>query len=798
MKKFGIALLVMLGCASQAFSDQVGKAFTLKTKPIVETSAQIMARELEYGPKLPIKKIKAYEEEQEFDFRHLPSNPRSPASATWPPFVNDGPIRTRGNEGNGNGPLFSVPVNFGGPTSGESGFVPPDSCGDVSPSSVLVCANGRMKSYDRLGNLTVINASGNTFFNSVRTAGQNVSDPRVTFDRISNRWFLEIIDVLSTNNRICLAVSNKEAIDATTTWTFFQFAQNVGGGPSGFCDYATLGVDANGVYVGSNRFNGNFANCDLFAVNKASLLAGTLTVTPFRDLISGSAGMFTPWPCTNDDPAATVAFVIGADRGFTGRLDYRRVIFSAGTFSLSANTALTVPTNAVPDDMPISTSATTMGSVSTLDLRLFYARVFRNRITGEVNVHTAQGCQVNSSGVGSPNAAGGGTGDRTAGRWYNIGNVFSGTATLISAGTVYDSGANPIYVGIPSTAMNGQGHQFVGFTMGNTSNSPGVGGAYRLAGDPLTTGLTLINAGANYYNVQSTTPDGKRWGDYSFTVLDPRDMMSIWSFQEYCNANNSWQVRAIKVLAPAPTISTFAPSSAIQGQTTNVVVTGTGIFDPDPSYPDHLAVSFGSNVTVNSVTWSTATQATVNITVALTAALGSRTVTLTNPDGQTAGSSFTINPNPKPVTGMLILQGYTGAVSGLQFIYEIRDAGTNALIETQTLTGLGAGNTFSLVTTQSAGSYKLRILGVNRFLASSQPLTLSTTGASGLSYSLTNGDASADNIVGVADFNLLRAAWGGVAPGAPYNEAADFNGDGIIGVADFNIMRASWGAIGDN
>ena len=92
----------------------------------------------------------------------------------------------------------------------------------------------------------------------------------------------------------------------------------------------------------------------------------------------------------------------------------------------------------------------------------------------------------------------------------------------------------------------------------------------------------------------------------------------------------------------------------------------------------------------------------------------------------------------------------------------------------------------------------MRIRGVNRFLASSQTITLSASGASGLSYSLTNGDASADNIVGVADFNLLRAAWGGVAPSAPYSEAADFNGDGIVGVADFNIMRASWGAIGDN
>jgi hypothetical protein len=254
----------------------------------------------------------------------------------------------------------------------------------------------------------------------------------------------------------------------------------------------------------------------------------------------------------------------------------------------------------------------------------------------------------------------------------------------------------------------------------------------------------------------------------------------------------------MKIMAPAPTISTLTPNAAIQGQTLNVVVSGTGIFDPDGTYPDHLAVTFGPNITVNSVTWNSATQATVNVSVALTAALGSRSITLTNPDGQTATGSFLVNPNPKPVTGTITLQNYTGPVAGLQFIYEIRDNGTNALIETQTLTGLGAGNTFTLITTQSAGSYKLRIRGINRFLASSKPMTLTTTGVSGLSYSLSNGDASADNIVGVADFNLLRSAWGGIAPGAPYLEACDFNGDGIIGTTDFNIMRANWGTIGDN
>ncbi|MBS1726687.1 MAG: hypothetical protein JST51_08205 [Armatimonadetes bacterium] len=777
-----------MALTSMAFSQEiVGKAYTVSTKPIVETTAQIMQRERQFGPKLPIRVAKSLETEHEIDRDHLPQNPLSPASPVWPPMVND--ITPSGGK-IPPPPYFGVAVDFGGPVSAESPYVPPDTDGDVSLSSVMVQANGRIKSYDRLGNAGVLNVAADTFFASVRSSA--VVDPRIVFDRISKRWIIEQIDVTSSNNRICLAVSSGEAITGSTTWTFFQFAQNIGGGVSGFADYATLGVDANGVYIGTNRFTSSFQNCDLFAINKASLLAGTLTVTPFRNLISSGTGMFTPWPATNDDPSATVAFVVGADAGVFGKLDYRRVTFSGGTFSLSGNASITVPTTANPLAMPIPTSASTVGAIDSLDDRLFYARVCRNRLTGEVNVTTAHGIRMTSAGVGS------GSGDRSGGRWYTIGNVFSGTATLINSGTVVDgAGSGFKFCTIPSASTNGQGHQFIGFTMGNSTNSPGIGGAYRLSTDSLVTGPTLIDAGANYYAVQGTTGT-QRWGDYSFTMVDPRDMMSIWTFQEYCNANNSWQVRGLKILAPAPTVSGISPSSVNQSSNLNVVVTGTGIFDPDSTYPDHLAFSFGANITVNTVTWNSDTQATVNITVGSTAATGTRQFTLTNPDGQVARGNITVNSGLKTVSGTLALTSYTGSVTGLQFVYELRDASTNALIETHNITGLGSGNTFSFTTSQAAGNYKLRIKGVNRFLAKSMAVTLSSTGVSGLSYTLANGDCDGSNVVGTADFNILRAAWGAIPSSANWNEAADLNGDGVIGTADFNIMRADWGGIGDS
>ncbi len=796
MKKSGIIIAALLALASLAHGDTVGKAITLKTKLITRTTAQLMAYENIHGPKLPIRKIKGLETEHEYYRSNLPSNPGSPAVAEWPIRQNDvsvkpAPAPLRKDMG----PLFGVPVNFAGPDLGSAGFIPPDSTGDVSKDSVIVAANGRIRSYSRAGVLGSLNLTTDSFFAALSPVG-GTSDPRVVYDRITDRWFVEIIDLANTNNKICLAVSDNGNITGSTVWRFFGFAQNIGGGAAGFADYCTLGVDANGVYMGSNRFGGSFANCDVFAVNKANLLLAVpvLTVTPFANMCTSASGtgMFTPWPCTNDDPAATSCLVIGVDNAAFSLLSWRRISFSAGVFSISANATLALPTTASPLVMQSNPSTHPLDS---LDDRIFNARVFRNRLTGDVNVHAAHGIRMNSAGVGS------GAGDRTGARWYNFGNVFSGALTLTTSGTVVDAAATPPnFCTIPSTAMNGQGHQFIGFSMGRTLNPAGVGGAYRNAGDPNVSAPTLIQAGGPSYAVQGAGT--QRWGDYSVTSVDPRDMMSMWSFQEFINAANSWQVRGIKVQGPAPTVTSLAPNNANQGQTLNVVVTGTGIFDPDNTYPDHLAFNFGSLITVNSVTWTNATTATVNITIGGAATTGARSITMTNPDGQTATGTFTVNTGavPKTVSGVLTLQGYLGTsplIAGSQFIFEIRDAGTNALIETDAGTTT-AGHAFSFSTSLPAGTYKLRIKGVNRFLAKSQTLVLGATGTTGLAYTLTNGDANGDNVVGTADFTLLRTAFGGSFPNPPYTVATDFNGDGVIGTADFNILRTSFGQAGDN
>src|SRR5439155_3571984 len=137
--------------------------------------------------------------------------------------------------------------------------------------------------------------------------------------------------------------------------------------------------------------------------------------------------------------------------------------------------------------------------------------------------------------------------------------------------------------------------------------------------------------------------------------VDPNDDMTMWTFQEYCNSANSWGIRAIQLKAPPPaTPASASPASLSQGQSSvNVVITGTSssgseFFDPGPDtggpgYANHIAAAInGGGVTVNSVTFSNPTNITVNVSVSLAAAIGSRTITVTNPDGQSATSASAI------------------------------------------------------------------------------------------------------------------------------------------------------------
>jgi tartrate-resistant acid phosphatase type 5 len=89
------------------------------------------------------------------------------------------------------------------------------------------------------------------------------------------------------------------------------------------------------------------------------------------------------------------------------------------------------------------------------------------------------------------------------------------------------------------------------------------------------------------------------------------------------------------------------------------------------------------------------------------------------------------------------------------------------------------------------GTYNWRAKGP-RYLATSGTLVLSGVPAMQVEMGLMRaGDANGDNLVGVADFNILRESYGSSS-----DFRADFNNDLILNVIDFSLLRGSFGTGG--
>ena len=122
--------------------------------------------------------------------------------------------------------------------------------------------------------------------------------------------------------------------------------------------------------------------------------------------------------------------------------------------------------------------------------------------------------------------------------------------------------------------------------------------------------------------------------------------MTVWTFQEYANSPaNNWAVRAIRLNAPPPPVSTPNVTVPTGQASTIVICTSTGspanaeFFDPGPAqcggpaYANHLAATATNGVTVNGVSDQLA-QVLLNLNTVNAPANSSTVVTIANPDGR--------------------------------------------------------------------------------------------------------------------------------------------------------------------
>ena len=827
-----VAAALALVCAAapaQDISDQDSSSgqisgTRIEASPgVQESTSDLARRQAASGPKKP-----RPEHELEYpDLSNLPPNPDAPAVSRFPAG------RTGASAPSGSLNIHTTSLAFNGPTLNPASPVfPPDSMGTVGPTQFIAFVNGRMRSYTKAGAADgVIDAEPDVFFASVMTPVVSpvvvnfTSDPQIRYDRFTGRWFMSIIDVPCTAancsttapNRWLLAVSDAASngtITGSTVWTFFQFKTDA----ANFCDYPSLGIDVNALYVGCNMFTsaGSFLGSNGYVVQKTSALgAGPIVVTSFANIATlATSGPYTPRGVDNFDATATEGYFVGADILVFSKIDFRRITAPGSlTPTISANISITVPTTTSPD--PVEHAGNTGGSngnLDSLDFRLFQAMI-RNG-----HLWTAHNFRVSAAGVAStaPSA-------RNGVRWYEFQSLTT-TPAIVQSGTVFDSAATraaALQYWIPSIAATGQGHAVLGFSLAGTPSGAAPAYVGRLSNDalgsmtgPPTTGAVLFGTTAASYNppLDPGGANGRRWGDYSFTVVDPLDDMSVWTIQEYNQATNSYAVRIARLLAPPPAAPTCTGSPIpFTGPTGDVVINatssgGSGFYDPGTNLPaparpfNHLTASV-ANAVVNSATYNTPTKVTLNITAGVA---GLQDVTITNPDGQSVTATGCINvssSNPATAVSFTTQPAIASNISAgatIPIVAHVVDSIGNPVAgESITLAiGTNAGSSTLSVTTNPVvtnasgdatfSNVSLNKVGSGYTLTATDTTTPAATAATSHSFniiagaatsiSFTTQPASASNIVAGANIPLtVHVQDGSANPVAADNVTLAFN-----------------------
>ena len=432
------------------------------------------------------------------------------------------------------GPYVSTttPIGYPGVGNGDYGFAPnaapPDPNLAVGATQIVQWVNESFAVFDKLtGALLKGPVAGNTLFAALGggCATNNDGDPIAQYDKISNRWVLTQFSVSTTPYLQCVAVSTTG--DATGTYHLYAFSY----GATQFNDYPKLGVWPDAYYITFNIFNNGqtFAGSKLCAYDRSAMLTGA-TATQQCFQLSTSYGGVLPADLDGANslpPAGTPEPFINFG---SNSLNVWRF---AVNWATPANSTLTGPIN-----VPVATFTTACGGgtcipqpgtsnqLDSLADRLMYRFAYRHSTVASASETAVVNHSVKVSGTKRSQVVGI--------RWYQLGNLTSGTPTVRQQATYSPNGASR-WMG--SIAMDKAGNIAMGYSASSSAQYPSVYYTGRLASDPPGTlqseGLLKAGGGAQTGNLH-------RWGDYSALSVDPSNDCTFYYTNEYEKASGSF------------------------------------------------------------------------------------------------------------------------------------------------------------------------------------------------------------------------------------------------------------------
>ena len=518
-------------------------------------------------------------------------------------------------------PAAAIGTNVAG--SGANNFAPPDTNGAIGPTHYVQMINGFYRVHTKAGALVGSVISDNLFWNNagISTAITNtgLSDPRIIFDPLSDRWF--VAEITTNNggnngNRILIGRSNTN--NPTDGFKATSFVLN----PNEFADYPTLGVDGNAVYVGTNNFDAtgdssvsfvSFPKADLLLTTPSIANRTVRTINSPQSAGGANAMGYTLQGVTNFNTGQTAASpgsIVAVDYNAFSVINRTRINGSGAAGATFGTTShINVATTSFPGNsrQPNGTRLID-GNDDRIGTTIYQV--------GDL-IFLTHGLSVNSSGNGvSP------SGSST--NAIRITVLRDSNGTVATEKTWFNTGFDYAY---PALAVNTFGDIVIGYTRSSGSQGSGATngnlGAYALhakidlnnPGAGITFGQELqLRAGAvNNYSLFGGT---ERWGDYSATTLDPTNPTSFWTTQEYAAGSGSWGTQISQVwVSPRVTgvTTTAAPGTYSFGAVIPIQVTFNDAVTVNGT--PQIALNAGGGAVANYASGSGTKTLTFNYTV---------------------------------------------------------------------------------------------------------------------------------------------------------------------------------------
>jgi len=454
----------------------------------------------------------------------------------------------------------------------STSYIPPDTWGAVGLSKILVTLNNNVRVLDKSTGATISTVSLNTFWSSTGATG--VFDPRVLYDPYNNRWIITATsNAASTSSSILVGVSDTDDPGGT----FHLWRVKADAGNTLWADFPCVGFNRNWVAVSVNMFaiSGNtFSESRVLTLAYDSLRAGRFPTGGGATLFTGIPD-FTVQPCATY--SATEDTLFAPNHNNSAARNYRLnlvrgtptapVYVQGAILAHSVLGAWTQPGGDVIPQTPEPSPGTGTAKINCGDARILNA-VYRGG-----GIYYAQT-------VGLPAGRTSATVDRTAVQWV----VLNTAGSFVQGGRIDDATATPTNGGkwyaFGSICVNVTNDLLVGFTQFASNQWPSAGYTFKGRGDAAGTmrDTVIFKRGVDYYH-KTFSGTSNRWGDYSYSQVDPSDDFLLWTIQEYSlarvgtgNGSGRWDSWWAQVTPPDPLPIELASFVATASGPRNVVL----------------------------------------------------------------------------------------------------------------------------------------------------------------------------------------------------------------------------------